>query len=234
MIFGSFFYNAQNICLALDQLGISYILIDDEHPRKGKFFRHARPSRVYVVDGLKRFKHIPAQSAAFVCDAKTALSYTNADKKLFQIFDSEEDFLHAVGECAIDERPCQLQVHEPSLANIVSHVTTKSMLTDVQTSVNRITPYALRKKVHGYVISFLFGKVSVPAMERFLDSSPKMLSIKNAMHEAETKRLREAVAMYRQTHDEYAAAEQFNVHTFEILYVYNSYSKLGEFAVEAS
>ena len=121
-----------------------------------------------------------------------------------------------------------LTVKEPTMQEIIDKVTTKSILTDVQTFVNKVNPYDLRKKAHKYIISYLYGEISYAKITKFFNTTTKLETLKKIIASSDAKNMRNAVLEYVKTKDEETVSKQFGVHTFEILYVYNSYDRLKD------
>ena len=219
MIFGSYIYDVPDLCYVLDKLGIAYEVHDDN-------LRYlARPNPVVSLASSLKLIHRCKCPVVFVVDAKAALNKTNVDQTLCRVYTKHQLF-QAVKNCVKNKQPLDLHIKEVSLAEIVDKITTKSVLTDVQTLVNKIQPYDLRKEIHRMIINYLHGSSSLNPLRAKLVGIPKFDALWRVVSSDKCKTIRQAVVEYLKVRDEEKVAKQYGVHTFEILYVFNSYSKL--------
>lgn len=223
MIYGSYIYDIGTLHTALNMLGYSHVLIGANGQYRSQV--NEQPTDIIVVESLRKAQRVNAQTV-IVVDSKPALDLSNVDRSLY-VKVSERSLLALLKKLVANNERLTLQVRQQSLQDIVDRLTTKSILTDVQTLVNKVNPYDLRKKVHRVVISYLYGKLSFSEVKQFFSASPKLGPIFNVCRTNEVKTIKKAVADYKKFHDEEAVAKHYGVHTFEILYVYNSYKKLG-------
>ena len=221
MIYGSFIYDISVIAHCLDSIGYSYKLIGKE---VGQYIERTNKVKtdILVVESVERARKLNADTIIII-DSKPMLARTNVDPLLFPVMN--ERSLIARLKKVINNPHLDLTVKEDSLQEVIDKLTTKSVLTDVQTLVNKINPYDLRKKVHKAVISYLYGS-STKDLEHFLSSSPKLRPLLEVCKSKAIKTIRQAVGEYKKIKDEEKVSKQFGVHTFEILYVFNSYKKL--------
>lgn len=229
MIFGSYLYDIKSLSLALTRLGYTHFLVGSELSQiKKVVLPYCLNYPIYLVDGLHRVNHLMTTqcSVVIVCDAKSALLNSSVDCKTLFAHYTEEDLLRILEKIVSRKEVQSLEIREPTLEEIVDKVTTKSILTDIQTFVNKVNPYDLRKKVHKYIISYLYGEISYSKLMKFFNTSTKLDTLKQVLSEPEAKKIRCAVADYLKEKDEQAVAQRYGIHTFEILYVYNSYSNL--------
>ena len=63
---------------------------------------------------------------------------------------------------------------------------------------------------------------------KFFNTATKLESLKKIVASSDAKNMRNAVLEYTKTKDEETVSKQFGVHTFEILYIYNSYDRLKD------
>ena len=63
---------------------------------------------------------------------------------------------------------------------------------------------------------------------KFFNTATKLETLKKIIASSDAKNMRNAVIEYTKTKDEESVSKQFGVHTFEILYVFNSYDRLKE------
>lgn len=231
MIFGSYLYDPMSVSRGLSELGYTHVLMGSELSQVKEIkLEHTLGYPIYVIDGLTRTTHLSNSKpyVAIVCDAKSALLTSNVDcESLFQHF-TKSKFLSALKKVIKQSEPQTLTINEPTLQEIIDKVTTKSILTDVQTLVNKVNPYDLRKKVHKYIISYLYGDVSYTKIMKFFNTATKLETLKKIIASSDAKNMRNAVIEYTKTRDEESVSKQFGVHTFEILYVFNSYDRLKE------
>ena len=223
MIYGSYIYDIGALHTALNHLGYSHVLISSNGQYKEQKNEH--PTDIAVVETLHKAQRTNAQTI-IVIDSKPALDLSNVDRLLYAKM-NDRSLLAALKKAVANKQPLQLQVKQTSLQEVVDKLTTKSILTDVQTLVNKVNPYDLRKKVHKVVISYIYGAMPFSEVKQFFTASPKLSSIFNVCKSTQVKTIKKAVADYKKTHDEESIAKQYGVHTFEILYIYNSYRKLG-------
>lgn len=230
MIYGSYLYDMQDLCSALDRLGFSYTAYGQALSEIKRTEHQSEPFKVAVVESLSRVSRATNADVVFVCDAKSALLHSNADRTLFRHM-SPEQLTNKLSKLLQVKKlkSMKLEIHEPTLREVVDEVTTKSVLTDVQTLVNKITPYDLRKKAHKLIISYFYGDLPWAKLNHFLSSASKFDLLRSALKQnGSAEKIRTAVLEYRETKDEEKASKKYGVHTFEILYVYNSFSKLSE------
>ena len=222
MIYGSYIYDIGALHRALNLLGYSHVLIS----AKGQYKEQTNevPTDIIVVESLHKAQRVDAQTM-FVIDSKPALDLSNVDKSLYAKL-SQRSLLALLKKAVANKQRLHLEVKELSLQDVVDRLTTKSILTDVQTLVNKVNPYDLRKKVHKTVISYIYGAMPFSEVKQFFSASPKLTPIFEVCKSRQVKTIKKAVADYKKTHDEEAIAVQYGIHTFEILYVYNSYKKL--------
>lgn len=230
MIFGSYLYDISTIARTLNELGYSYTLVGREL-QQVKVIRNSTtlPYPVYVVDGLNRTTRYldGAPSIIIICDSKSMLLNSNVNHEMLFPHYTSARLASALKKVLRMSAPQELEIKEPTLQEIIDKVTTKSILTDIQTLVNKVNPYDLRKKVHRYVISYLYGAYSYTKVIHFLDTASKLEAIRKVVSSKEAKNMRNAVMQYIKTKDEEGVSKQFGVHTFEVLYVFNSYDRLG-------
>lgn len=176
-----------------------------------------------VAENLSTIRRVKEPNIV-VIDSKSALLNSNVNTSLFNLRGKLE-LQSALLACSTSEKPLKLEIHEPTLSQIIDKVTTKSVLTDIQTLVNKVNPYDLRKKVHKLVISYFYGSATTSDIKR-LKVSGKLELIYNVLTSDSAKNVRKAVIEYKQIKDEAKVAKKYGIHTFEILYVFNSFSKL--------
>lgn len=231
MIFGSYLYDLTSVSKGLSELGYTHTLIGKELSQtKGIQGSHTPQYPIYVVDGLARATHLTTGQPCviIVCDAKSALLTSNVDHELLFPHYTKSKFLSALKKAVRACAPQPFTIKEPTLQEVIDKVTTKSILTDVQTLVNKVNPYDLRKKVHKYIISYLYGEMPYTKIMKFFNTATKLESLKKIVASSDAKNMRNAVLEYTKTKDEETVSKQFGVHTFEILYVYNSYDRLKD------
>lgn len=231
MIFGSYLYDPASLSKALTAIGYTHTIIGCELSQVQKVeCEHTLPYPVYVVDGLMRISRITgdAPCVIFVCDAKSALLTSNVDCDLLFQHYTNSQLYKALKKAVRMSGVHTLIIKEPTLQEIIDKVTTKSILTDVQTLVNKVNPYDLRKKVHKYVISYLYGELPYTKIMKFFNTASKLEALKKIVASQDAKVMRNAVIEYTKTKDEEAVSKTYGVHTFEILYVYNSFDRLKD------
>lgn len=233
MIFGSYLYDVSNISAALSRLKCNHIVVGSQlsQYKTVTVSPTQQPHKVYVVDGLQRVFHLlteKSEGVVIVCDAKSALLNSNVNKELLFHHFTNTKLLSALTKALRKPEFQELVISEPTLQEVIDKVTTKSILTDIQTLVNKVNPYSLRKKVHKYVISYLYGAMPYKKVVKFLATVVKLDPIKDIVTSKAAKNIRNAVMEYIKTKDEESVSKQFGVHTFEILYVFNSYDRLGD------
>ena len=231
MIFGSYLYDLTSVSRGLSELGYTHTLIGKELSQtKDIQCDHTTQYPIYVVDSLTRAIHLATGKPCviIVCDAKSALLTSNVDCELMFPHYTKSEFLLALKKAALAYAPHALTIKEPTLQEVIDKVTTKSILTDVQTLVNKVNPYELRKKVHKYIISYLYGEMPYAKIIKFFSTATKLENLKKIVSSSDAKNMRNAVLEYTKTKDVETVSKQFGVHTFEVLYVYNSYVRLKD------
>ena len=223
MIYGSYIYDIGALHTALNELQYSHTLIGLNGQYKEQINEH--PTDIIVVESLHKAQRVNAQTV-IVVDSKPALDLSNVDRSLCVKL-TNRGLLNLLKKLVANKQQITLQIKQVSLQDIVDKLTTKSILTDVQTLVNKVNPYDLRKKVHRVVISYIYGALPFSEMKQFFSASPKLNPIFNVCKSTQVKTIKKAVAEYKRINDEELVAKQYGVHTFEILYIFNSYKKLG-------
>lgn len=218
MIYGIYYYTIGEISDLLNHIRIPHSLY-------GKQLNQVKKSEcnLAIVDGLQAVRRVTEKNI-IVIDSKSALLNSNVDTSLFNLR-NKLDLQKAFISCSKCEKQIKLEINEPTLSQIIDKVTTKSVLTDIQTLVNKVNPYDLRKKVHKLVISYFYGSATLSQIKK-LKISEKLRLIYNVLISDKAKNVRNAVLEYKQVKDENKVANKYKVHTFEILYVYNSFHKL--------
>lgn len=225
MIYGSYLYDLTTLHKMLTQLGYTHTLIGKRWGQVKKV-ELEKDYGIVVCESVEKAKRVEAK-VLFIVDSKPALLDTNADQSLFVKFKTDKAFCSRLKKL-IDPTPMQLIIKEHSLAEIVDRITTKSILTDVQTLVNKVNPYDLRKKIHNLLITYIYGACPYSEVSHLLSSNDKLSSLLALSKDERIKTIRNAVIEYKKIKDEESLAKKYGIHTFEILYIYNSYSKLGE------
>lgn len=220
MIYGSYIYDLTKLALLVKDLGYACDLY-------GVRYKHlsGKESGLAIVEGLQKAITVQAKNI-IVVDSKPALALSNVNQLLYDRY-TDFQLQQKLKTIITNTEPLQLQIVQHSLADIVDRITTKSILTDIQTLVNKITPYDLRKQVHQKIIAYAYGAISAKELFHFLLASPKLKSVYDVCRTPQLKTIRHAVIEYRKCMDEELIAKEYSVHTFEILYIYNSYKKLG-------
>ena len=220
MIYGSYIYGIADICHILDLLHVPFELHDSDL----RYFKRSDTPVVSVANGINLVQRCKCD-IVFVVDAKAALNKTNADQTLCKLMKTRQ-LVATIKECLKHKEKLDFVCKEHSLAEIVDKLTTKSILTDIQTLVNKIQPYDLRKEIHKMIITYLYGNTGINPLRAKLSGIPKFNALWKVISGDKCKTIRNAVIEYLKTKDEKAVAAKYQIHTFEILYVYNSYSKL--------
>lgn len=222
MIYGSYIYDIGALHTALNHLQYSHVLIGVNGQYKEQ--KNSNPTDIIVVEGIDKVQRIKAQTI-IVVDSKPVLDLSNVDRLLYPRM-NERSLLASLKKAVANKQTVDLQIKDISLQEVVDKLTTKSILTDVQTLVNKVNPYDLRKKVHKVIISYIYGVLPFAQVKQFFTASPKLSNLFDVCKSKQVKTIKKAVADYKKTHNEELVAKQYGVHTFEILYIYNSYKKL--------
>jgi hypothetical protein len=200
-----------------------------------------QPAWPVIVDGVRSINRIPTvlgpqfmekypRLIYFVTDARAAIASTNLGHNLWEDYRNDlgltftkalKDFLWSSVE---SNKEWKLEVTEPSVLDYVRIASKPSFLNDVQTTIYKITPYALRKEVQSMCISYLAGGTGQHLLKHKLKSSFKLAGLLDLMSSPKAKELREAVGLLKKnTVDEVVASTGFQ--SFELLYVTRSYDK---------
>jgi hypothetical protein len=176
------------------------------------------------VDKVSTAARVPASKwprILFVCDSPSALSQCN----VLCITECTTERLSAALKLATAQpvpEGWKLQRNEPTILDYVQTATKPSYLNHIQTALYRITPYALRKDVQYTTIAFLDGQISLKTLRVKLKSNYKLAELLELVGDPKAEELRRAVARFKATNMLDETAKEFNVETFEILYVVNS------------
>lgn len=218
MIYGSPYYSVTDLSNMLTKLKIKHTIIGSELSQ----IKKSRNSQIVLIDSINRARYYKDLSCAIIVDAYSALQETNV--KILPYL-SENQMPNKLLSILKDKKVINLEIKKEPLSSVIDRVTTKSILTDVQTLVNKISPYSLRKKTHEAVIKYLYGEVSREKLFTYCNMD-KLLPIYKILVSKQAISIRKAVEDYLKTRDEEISANKFGVSTFEILYVYNSYEKV--------
>ena len=218
MIYGSPYYSVTDLSNMLTKLKIKHTIIGSELSQ----IKKSRNSQIVLIDSINRARYYKDLSCAIIVDAYSALQETNV--KILPYL-SENQMSNKLLSILKDKKVINLEIKKEPLSSVIDRVTTKSILTDVQTLVNKISPYSLRKKTHEAVIKYLYGEVSREKLFTYCNMD-KLLPIYKILVSKQAISIRKAVDDYLKTRDEEISANKFGVSTFEILYVYNSYEKV--------
>lgn len=218
MIYGSPYYSVTDLSNMLTKLKVKHTIIGSELSQ----IKKSRNSQIVLIDSINRARYYKDLSCAIIVDAYSALQETNV--KILPYL-SENQMPNRLLSILKDKKVINLEIKKEPLSSVIDRVTTKSILTDVQTLVNKISPYSLRKKTHEAVIKYLYGNISREKLFTYCNMD-KLLPIYKILVSKQAISIRKAVEDYLKTRDEEISANKFGVSTFEILYVYNSYEKV--------
>lgn len=218
MIYGSPYYSVTDLSKMLTKLKVKHTIIGSELSQ----IKKSRNAQIVLIDSINRARYYKDLSCAIIVDAYSALKETNV--KILPYL-SEANMSKRLLSILKDKKIISLQIEKEPLASVIERVTTKSILTDVQTLVNKISPYSLRKKTHEAVIRYLYGDISKDKLYTHCNMD-KLIPIYKILVSDQASSIRKAVEDYLTTRDEEISAEKFGVSTFEILYVYNSFEKV--------
>lgn len=218
MIYGSPYYSVTDLSNMLTKLKVKHTIIGSELSQ----IKKSRNSQIVLLDSINRARYYKDLSCAIIVDAYSALQETNV--KILPYL-SENQMPNRLLSILKDKKVIDLEIKKEPLSSVIDRVTTKSILTDVQTLVNKISPYSLRKKTHEAVIKYLYGDISREKLFTYCNMD-KLLPIYKILVSKQAISIRKAVDDYLKTRDEEISANKFGVSTFEILYVYNSYEKV--------
>lgn len=218
MIYGSPYYSVTDLSNMLTKLKVKHTIIGSELSQ----IKKSRNSQIVLIDSINRARYYKDLSCAIIVDAYSALQETNV--KILPYL-SENQMPNKLLSILKDKKVINLEIKKEPLSSVIDRVTTKSILTDVQTLVNKISPYSLRKKTHEAVIKYLYGDISREKLFTYCNMD-KLLPIYKILVSKQAISIRKAVEDYLKTRDEEISANKFGVSTFEILYVYNSYEKV--------
>lgn len=212
----------------LTGLRVSHVLIDSSLQARPtvKDVAKRQPAWPVILPSLQAFKRhwLPYdQQILYVCGSVNELKTTN----LRVIKDWKESLpkslVYAVANPLRND--WKLEVKEPTMEDFVHVATKPSFLNHVQAEIYKLTPYDLRRTVQAMVISYLAGVEGFGKLKQKLASSYKLDRLKALMADPQCQVLRDAVADYRRTQDEEAAAKAHGVETFEIMYLFKSSAK---------
>lgn len=205
-----------------------------------------QPAWPVIVDGLRALHKIPTVLGSqfaqdyprliyFVTDARAALASTNIGQHLWEDHRKEQTLEQAIKaflwDTSTNNEEWTFQPSEPSVLDYVKIASKPSFLNDIQTTIYKITPYALRKEVQLMCISYLAGHLGPQPLKHKLKSSFKLSGLLDLMSSPKARELREAVGLLRtKTVDEVVKISGFQ--SFELLYVTRSFDKEKKAATE--
>lgn len=201
-------YSLWDLSLALRTLNVTHT-VESEYSRKIKRvnMRKPQPMAVHLTYKLDGFQ---SDAVNFISAAVGALVDTN-----FKSFPSP-DLESSLKQILTTSVPIVPAIIKRDAANYVENLAKPSLLNTLQTEVNRIQPYDLRKKVQAKALDFFNSRISIRDMVLFLESSMKTERLLPLFRAGVP--LRKAVAMLKiSTVAEVESATGFS--SFELLYL---------------
>lgn len=211
----------------LTNLSISHSLIANTLTAENQeiLCSKVQPSWPIILPSLKfwsRYRSKRKSQIIFICDSLAQLSLCNV-RTLKP--DAIRENLRKSLEYAIEnpfEANWKLEVRSPTFAEYVDASTKPSFLNGVQNALYKITPYDLRKTVQALVIGYLAGTETRKNLMTKLNSTYKLDAVKALISDPKCGALKEAVTAYGKCLDVEKVAAEYDVATFEILYLSKS------------
>ena len=180
---------------------------------------------VVDVKGVSRLYLTRSPVVLFVCDSLAALMDTNVDRSFI------DEAVSAVVKVKRALLSIDFDAHwkfrrkEATVADYVAVASKPSFLSNIQTAIYKINPYALRKEVQNLAIQYLASNVGVTKLKSKLNSSVRLEPLAQLMLSPKAQDLKEAVRMYQRTQDVEVVAKDSGFATFELLYIVKSAEK---------
>lgn len=195
-----------------------------------------------VVDSVRTLQKIGAGGhfVFFVVDSRAALSHTNISNALWpETYPEDMSFLDAMKACLVSTKGLkpswEFERKEPSLMDYVNAAVKPSFLSDLQSQMYKINPYAFRKEVQAMCILYLAGRKSQKAMKAMLKTNLRLYYLLELMTSEKAQQFRDAVLrlhkelMIRPHKDAVdMIVKETGFMSFELLYVYKSATKLEQ------
>lgn len=174
------------------------------------------PTKVFIADGLRSIQE--RKGVIIVVDSKAALSRTNLPS-----LDHRTTGNPLLGLPSLERT--DVVIRKPKVMEYVNAAVKPSFLTDLQTSLYRISNHGVRKEAQTNVIKFFNSKLSLRALSLSLSNSFALEPLKDHMKRPEVERLRTAVTLFRQGKDIKEIEKETKCSSFDILYLVRSFDK---------
>lgn len=190
-----------------------------------------QPMWPVIVDRVKTIPKIDFEKdpmVLFVCDSRASLALSNANSSLWP--ENRPVTLSTGVEAALVASlavtsPWSLVTSVPTLEDYVNLAAKPSFLNFVQGAFYKITPYSKRKEVQQMCIAYLAGAITTTAIKQYLKTSLKFATLLSLIDSPKALNLREAVAVSRSAPSLEQVCKDFDVQSFEILYIVRSYEQ---------
>lgn len=208
LVWGTSKYSLWELSQALRALRVSHS-VDSPLQKKRKQVRlgFAQPKTVHLTSNLDG---LVLDAVNLVSAALGALVDTN-----FKPF-PDSDLETALKQILVEGTGIVPKRVKRDAANYVENLAKPSLLNKMQTEINRIQPYDLRKQVQGWTLDYFNHRLSIRAMMRLLERSSKTERLKPMFKEGIA--LREAVGLLKTKPIEIVEKET-GFSSFELLYL---------------
>jgi hypothetical protein len=208
-IWGTGKHSLWEISAALRALRVSHTVQPFERhlPARLIDMKFPQPTAVHLTQRVDGFKH---GAVNFISASVAELTDTN-----FPSF-PHKDLEHALKQMLRSDEAVVPVIITRDAANYVGALAQPSLLNKMQTEMNRIQPYSLRKEVKALSLAYFNSTVSIRETMRILERSMKTERLKESFKLAQP--LREAVAQLKHKSMEEVAAET-GFSTFDLRYL---------------
>lgn len=169
---------------------------------------------VLIADGLNSIRR-KRRGLVIVTAPKAELALTNIPQL-------ESDDLVADIRAHLKRAPVELDIHVASVMDFVNVAVRPSILTDIQTTLYRISNTQLRKAAQVALVRTLDSKHSVTKLIRDLSANLYTAPLSELARHPDFEALRAAVLRFRQGEDSLSIELSTKFTSFDILYVARS------------
>lgn len=201
-------YSLWELSQALRKLNVSHTIEGAKKSTiKSVDLGFKQPREVHLTSRVDGYK---AEAVNFISASVGALADTN-----FRPF-PDSDLNVAIRAILTEGKPIRPQIVVRDAANYVESLARPSLLNKIQTEINRIQPYALRKQTQVWVLEFFNNEISLRELRYRLERSTKTEALFPIVKEGVS--LRDAVVrLKRESVTDVAAATGHSA--FELMYL---------------
>lgn len=212
-------------------LNIAHSVITKNNSQINERFLHlglTQPAWPVLIDGLSCINKTQFADnmpiILFVCDSLSSIQLCNIQQIKSDDLKSniKKALIYAVSNPIVGG--WKLTSKEPSIEEYVNAVSKPQILNEIQTSIYKIAPYALRKEVQALVISYLANDVQQSQLKFKLQSNYKLAEILDICCSDKAINLRKAVLAFNKCGNIDLVSNEYSIASFQILYITRSFA----------